>query len=98
MTDSAFGWGLERTCRRAGLRKVGWHCLRHTFGSHLASRGVPIRTISELMGHATIQMTMRYAHLSPNVGREAVNCLDLQPHGPSVDRDGVPDENRKEVK
>jgi integrase len=68
--------GLYRACRRAGLREVGWHVLRHTFASHLAMRGVPIRAIQDLMGHRTIQMTMRYAHLAPGATRAAVATLD----------------------
>lgn len=69
-------WGLYRACKRAGLRVVGWHVLRHTFASHLIMRAVPIRTVQELMGHSTIAMTMRYAHLSPGVTRAAVAKLD----------------------
>lgn len=65
-----------RACRVAGLRRIGWHVLRHTFASHLAMRGVPLRTIMELMGHGSITMTMRYAHLAPEVSRDAVALLD----------------------
>jgi site-specific recombinase XerD len=57
---------LVNACRRAGLRHVGWHKLRHSFASHLAMRGAPLKAIQELMGHSTIQMTMRYAHLAPD--------------------------------
>ena len=39
--------------------------MRHTFASRLVMAGVDIRTVAELMGHKTIQMTMRYAHLAP---------------------------------
>ena len=39
-------------------------------------RAVPLRTIQELMGHASIEMTIRYAHLSPEITREAVKQLD----------------------
>jgi integrase len=67
---------LWSSCKRAGLRRIGWHVLRHTFASHLAMRGVPLRTIQELMGHATIAMTLRYAHLAPEVTRDAVTLLD----------------------
>ncbi len=65
--------------RKAGLRHIGWHVLRHTFASHLAMRGAPLKTVQELLGHATIEMTMRYAHLSPGVRREAVRLLDGLP-------------------
>jgi integrase len=67
---------LWRATRKASLRHIGWHTLRHTFASHLAMRGVPIKAIQELLGHATIEMTMRYAHLSPHVARDAVKLLD----------------------
>ena len=39
-------------------------------------RGVPLKAVQELLGHSTIQMTMRYAHLAPQVTRDAVNLLD----------------------
>jgi len=39
-------------------------------------RGVPLKAVQELQGHATIQMTMRYAHLALQVTRDAVNLLD----------------------
>lgn len=74
---------LWSACKRAGLRLVGWHVLRHTFASQLAMRGAPMRAIQELMGHATMEMTLRYAHLSPDARREAVRLLDGvgRPHG-----------------
>jgi len=67
---------LWRACRRADLRRIGWHVLRHTFASHLAMKGVALKAIQELLGLATIEMTMRYAHLSPDVRRGAVKLLD----------------------
>lgn len=39
-------------------------------------RGVPLKVIQELMGHASIEMTMRYAHLTPDVKNAAVQVLD----------------------
>ena len=41
-------------------------------------RGVPLKTVQELMGHSAIEMTMRYAHLGPNARRDAVRLLDLR--------------------
>jgi integrase len=67
---------LWRACKRAGLRRVGWHVLRHTFASHLVMRKAPIKAVQELMGHSTITMTERYAHLSPDVRKDAVRLLD----------------------
>nr|BDT33741.1 site-specific integrase [Myxococcus sp. MH1] len=71
---------LITTLKRAGITRekgtIGWHDLRHTYGSHLAMRGIPMKVIQELMGHATLDMTMRYAHLSPDTRRDAVRVLD----------------------
>ena len=67
---------LYDVCKRASLRQIGWHVLRHTFASHLVMRGVPIRVVQELLGHRDIKTTMRYAHLSPQSRRDAVALLD----------------------
>jgi len=75
-TLGTWRYALYRGCRRAGLRKIGWHVLRHTFASHLAMRGKTMRTIQLLMGHSTVQMTERYAHLSPVMLGDAVRSLD----------------------
>ena len=53
-----------------------FHTLRHTFASWLALDGVPIFTIQKLMGHKDINMTMRYAKLSPDAGVEAVMNIE----------------------
>jgi integrase len=76
LTAKSCKWPLWRACTRAGVRRIGWHVLRHTFASHLVMRGAPLKAVQELLGHATIEMTMRYAHLSPQVGRHAVQLLD----------------------
>lgn len=56
-------------------QKLTFHSCRHTFGSRLAQQGVPLLTIKELLGHKTIEMTMRYSHLMPDHKREAVRHL-----------------------
>ena len=76
LTDGETRHPLWRACKRAGLRQIGWHCLRHTFASHLVMRGATMSAVQELLGHATILMTMRYAHLAPEVVRETVKLLD----------------------
>jgi hypothetical protein len=50
-------------------------------------RNVPLKAVQELLGHATIEMTMRYAHLSPDARRDAVSVLDL----PAPDRTSLSD-------
>lgn len=71
---------LSRACK-ADLKRAGLggslHCLRHTFGSTLASAGVPLREIQALMGHASMKTTEIYAHLAPENLKAAVTRLDL---------------------
>jgi integrase len=67
---------LWRACKKAGLRQIGWHALRHTFASHLVMRGASMKAVQELLVHSSIQMTMRYAHLAPEVVNETVRLLD----------------------
>ena len=57
--------------------KVVVHSLRHTFASHLAINGTPIFTIQKLMNHKDIKMTLRYAKLSPDSGRESICELNF---------------------
>jgi site-specific recombinase XerD len=71
-----------RFARRAGLRLVRSHMLRHTFCSDLATRGAPPKAVQELAGHATLAMTLRYMHLAPAVLRQAIELLKFgQPVG-----------------
>jgi len=66
---------FNRLIGSCDIENFRFHDLRHTFASKLAIKGVPIYVISELLGHTNIQMTMRYAHLSPKAKREAIECL-----------------------
>jgi integrase len=69
-----------RTVNKLGLndgiedrrQKVMFHTLRHTFASWLAIQGTPILEIKELLGHATLAMTERYAHLIPDQKRMSI--------------------------
>ncbi len=56
-------WG--RLVRKTGIIDVRFHDLRHTFASHLVMAGVDIRTVQELLGHATLAMTERGTRISP---------------------------------
>ena len=64
--------------RSVGIEEASWHTLRHSFASNLVMRGTDLRTIQELMGHQSIAMTVRYAHLSPGHLLDAVNRLSLK--------------------
>jgi integrase len=66
---------FEKATKELNLKDVTWHTLRHTFASRLAMAGVAIISIQELLGHRTIQMTLRYAHLSPEHNLAAVQSL-----------------------
>lgn len=60
---------FRRAVRRSGIelpKGQSSHVLRHTFASHFVMNGGDILTLQKILGHSTIMMTMRYAHLSPN--------------------------------
>lgn len=67
---------LHAICKQAGLRKIGWHQLRHSFASHLAARRNSIIAIKELLGHSDIKTTMRYAHVNLPVLQGAIDTLE----------------------
>ena len=72
--STARNW-FERAIAKAGLADFTWHCLRHTFASRLVMAGVDLRTVAELLGHRTLAMTFRYAHLAPSHQLAAVERL-----------------------
>ena len=85
-------WGNSHQLRRmrnASLRSkinpaVSFHVLRHTYGSTLAMRGVPMGVIAEQLGHADTRMTEKhYAHLAPSYVAETIRA-----HFPRVDIGG----------
>jgi len=67
----------ENAIEASGIKNCRIHDLRHTFASHLAMKGIDLFTISQLLGHADIKMTQRYAHLAPNHKKIAVNMLNI---------------------
>lgn len=70
---------VARGARMANLPNRGVHVLRHTFCSHLAMKGAPVRAIQELAVHADLSTTQRYMHLSPAAVERAIRLLDDGP-------------------
>ena len=59
----------------AGIKNFRWHDLRHTFASRLRMKGAPLEDIADLLGHKSLTMTRRYAHLGPNKLHAVVSLL-----------------------
>jgi site-specific recombinase XerD len=70
-------WLLDAV-KDAGVEDFHWHDLRHTFASRLVMAGVDIRTVQELLGHKSINQTMRYAHLSADHRKQAVAKMNVE--------------------
>jgi integrase len=72
----ALDWLFRKAVKSAGIDDFRIHDLRHTFASWLVSEGVELIKVRDLLGHSSIKMTERYAHLMPNRLQEAVCVLD----------------------
>lgn len=71
------GRALTRICRRLGIQEhVHWHKLRHTFATNVTREGVSIRTLQEILGHASIIMTQRYSHVDFGAKKHAIQVLE----------------------
>lgn len=65
-------------CKAVGLEDFHVHDLRHTAAAWLVTAGVPLTEVRDLLGHSTVTVTERYAHLAPENVRAAVLKLDLK--------------------
>jgi integrase len=77
LTDVKKGWASVLV--RASVSSFRFHDLRHTFASKLVMAGVDLNTVRELLGHSTLGMTLRYAHLAPEHKAAAVERLVAAP-------------------
>jgi len=76
----AFDRAYRQICSRAGIDPAGVHSLRHTFASKLFRKGADIKTVSELLGHATTKITYNtYIHIMPEQKKSAIALLDDKP-------------------
>ena len=73
LKDLPKGW--QECLEKSGISDFHWHDLRHTFASRLVMRGIDLYTVKELLGHQSIEMTQRYAHLAPGHLHKAVEVL-----------------------
>jgi integrase len=82
MGEPKHAW--QAVLKAAGIENFRWHDLRHTFASWLVMRGIDLNTVRELMGHADMKMTMRYAHLAPESKLNAVQVLNRRTKGDKI--------------
>jgi integrase len=68
----------EKAVKEAGLTGITCHTFRHTFATRLLAQGTDIVTVKELLGHAEIKTTMRYAHTSKAAKKKAVSKLSVK--------------------
>ena len=68
---------LHRMLDHLGIERAGMHALRHTFATTLFANGVDVKTVSEILGHANVQITMNiYIHVIDEIKKKAVETLD----------------------
>ena len=75
LTNDTLRHGWDAACARAGITGVRFHDLRHSYASWLVQAGQSLTTVRDLLGHSTLAVTSRYAHLSPEHLRDAVAAL-----------------------
>ena len=83
----------SRVRAEAGIEDVRLHDLRHTYASHAVMNGVPVPVVSRMLGHSTVRMTLRYAHLgdreieteAERIGAAIAELMGLGPQPPPLD-------------
>lgn len=66
---------FKTACRKIGVPNLRFHDLRHTAATYMVTGGVDLVTVSEILGHSDIKMTVRYTHPTPENRRKAVGVL-----------------------
>jgi site-specific recombinase XerD len=78
----------EPLMEAAKIDNFRWHDMRHDLASQLVMKGVDLNTVRELMCHASLNMTMRYAHLAPESKLNAVQVLNRRTKGEKINSVG----------
>lgn len=55
---------FERALHKAGIQDASFHVCRHTAASRMVQRGIPLNSVREILGHGSMNVTLRYAHLA----------------------------------
>ena len=67
---------LKKFCEYAEMKYIGFHGIRHSVGTELARKGMPINVIQALLAHTDIRTTMKYVHITDNAIKDAINILN----------------------
>ncbi len=77
LSPKSFSSGFSKVCKKLNYIGFSVHSLRHAFASNLFRKGIEIKVVSEILGHADIKTTYNiYIHLFKNVKSEAIKALD----------------------
>ena len=68
--------GFQKACARAGISDLHFHDLRHTFASHFMMAGSDLWILRGILGHKTVQMTLRYSHMAPSFAVKAIDRMN----------------------
>jgi len=85
-SPNSFEKSWEKALKRSGIKDFRWHDLRHTSASYMVMAGISLRTVADILGHANISMTFKYAHLSPLHLSSALDVLDEELFGENKER------------
>ena len=77
--SATYGGSYNKAVKASGLDHMTFHNLRHTYASLLVMKGRDLPTVQQLLGHADIKTTMRYAHLEPDHLKLAVEDFIFDP-------------------
>ena len=82
---------VQKALAQAGLNSKNYtvHTIRHSFATHLVDHGTDLHTVKELLGHSTLQTTMRYMHLTTTRRQGIINPYDALPQGKQTDDNSI---------